>query len=332
MVSFEFPTTVRKVIRNPNMFVKLDLLIVRGLNSKHSVALYELMKDYQGVGKKRCEIEEFRKLMGIKPDQYSIFTMLKQRVLDVAVNEINEKTDIRVEYSLENLGRKVNALLLKVSPKDEKMEEHNAGQSIKEKLHAFGLNDKKIEGLLKKHDEQYLWANIGIVEEQLKKGKITNTTGYLLKSFENDFRPLETEYDQSRRQESAEKESEDQARKEREEHHQYLLQAFEQRKQERINARAALLSQDELDHLKEEFIQNTLSNEIFKRLYQTKGFDNPVVQIQWNKFLAPVLLTEEELDFSNFQATADQNNTLKTAYSSQKKYTENHSPFRMAYL
>ena len=103
MVSFEFPTTVRNVIRNPNMFVKLDLLIVRGLNSKHSVALYELMKDYQGVGKKRCDIVEFRKLMGIKPDQYSIFTMLKQRVLDVAVNEINEKTDIKVEYSLENL-------------------------------------------------------------------------------------------------------------------------------------------------------------------------------------------------------------------------------------
>ena len=46
-VHFEFPTTVRKVVKNPNMFVKLDLLIVRGLNSKHSVALYELMKDYQ---------------------------------------------------------------------------------------------------------------------------------------------------------------------------------------------------------------------------------------------------------------------------------------------
>lgn len=175
-------------------------------------------------------------------------------------------------------------------------------------------------------------ANIAIVEEQLKKGKITNTTGYLLKSFESDFRPLETEYDQVRKQELTEKEFEALANKEREEHFQHLLQSFEQRKQERIIARAALLSPAELDHLKEEFIQNTLSNEIFKRLYQAKGFDNPVIQIQRNKFLAPVLLTEEELDFSNFQATAGQNNALKTAYSSQKKYSETRSPFRMAYL
>lgn len=62
-ITFEFPSTVRNVVKNPNMFVKLDLLIIRGLNSKHSVALYELMKDYQGIGKKRCEIEEFRSLM-----------------------------------------------------------------------------------------------------------------------------------------------------------------------------------------------------------------------------------------------------------------------------
>jgi plasmid replication initiation protein len=95
--------------------------------------------------------------------------MLKHRVLDVAVNEINEKTDIKVGYTLENVGRKVTALLLNVVPKDEKMVAHNASQSIREKLHEFGVNDKKTEALLKKHDEQYLWANIAIVEEQLKK-------------------------------------------------------------------------------------------------------------------------------------------------------------------
>ena len=61
-VTFEFPSTVLNVVKNPNMYVKLDLLIVRGLTSKHSVALYELMKDYQNIGKYACKIEEFRKL------------------------------------------------------------------------------------------------------------------------------------------------------------------------------------------------------------------------------------------------------------------------------
>lgn len=150
------------------------------------------------------------------------------------------------------------------------MEAHNASQSIREKLHAFGVNDKKIEGLLKKHDEQYLRANIAIVEEQLKKGKITNTTGYLLKSFESDFRPAETEYDQKKRKDLAEQEQESLYNKEKEDEYQQLLQLFEQWKQEHISARAALLSQEEITHLKDEFIQNTLSNEIFKRMYQAK--------------------------------------------------------------
>ncbi len=49
IVIFEFTSTVLKVIKHPNMFVKLNLMIIRDLNSKHSVALYELMKDYQNL-------------------------------------------------------------------------------------------------------------------------------------------------------------------------------------------------------------------------------------------------------------------------------------------
>lgn len=252
------------------MYVKLDLLIVRGLTSKHSVALYELMKDYQSIGKKRCEIDEFRRLMGIKPGQYSIFTMLKHRVLDVAVNEINEKTDIKVGYTLENVGRKVTALLLNVSQKDEKMVSHNASQSIREKLLEFGVNDKKIEELLKKHDEQYLRANIAIVEEQLKKGKITNTTGYLLKSFESDFRATETEFDQRKKKEKAEREKENAGIKESENQRQQLLESFERRKQDRAKSKIAQLSDTEITDYKNEFIQVTISNEMFKRIYEAK--------------------------------------------------------------
>jgi hypothetical protein len=45
-ISFEFPTSILETIKNPNMFVKLDLMIIRGLESKHSIVLYEFIKDY----------------------------------------------------------------------------------------------------------------------------------------------------------------------------------------------------------------------------------------------------------------------------------------------
>ena len=45
-IEFEFPTSIWEAVKNPNMFVKLDLVIIRGLESKHSIVLYEVLKDY----------------------------------------------------------------------------------------------------------------------------------------------------------------------------------------------------------------------------------------------------------------------------------------------
>lgn len=48
-VIWEYPTRVLSVIQHPNMFVRLNLLVIMGLNSKHSVVLYEFLKDYIGL-------------------------------------------------------------------------------------------------------------------------------------------------------------------------------------------------------------------------------------------------------------------------------------------
>jgi hypothetical protein len=122
----------------------------------------------------------------------------------------------------------------------------------------------------------------------------------LLKSFESDFRATETEYDQRKKKQKSKREQEDQAKEEREAMDQQLVDSFERRKQEHIKAKISLLSEIEIASLKDEFVQNTMGNEMFKRIYQTKGFDHPVIQIQRNKFLAPILLTIEELDILNF--------------------------------
>jgi hypothetical protein len=48
-VEFEFPTRILESIQRPQMYAKLDLFIIRDFSSKYSVALYELLKDYQGI-------------------------------------------------------------------------------------------------------------------------------------------------------------------------------------------------------------------------------------------------------------------------------------------
>ena len=65
-LTFEFPSIILDVVKQPNMYVTLNLLVIRGLSSKHSIALYEFLKDYINLGSLSCSIEDFRKLNGHK--------------------------------------------------------------------------------------------------------------------------------------------------------------------------------------------------------------------------------------------------------------------------
>jgi len=75
--------------------------------------------------------------MGIKENQYSIFTMLRKRVLDKAIDEINEKTDIFVSYDLERAGRKVISILLRMKARTKNQLTYHTPHAIEEKLKEF---------------------------------------------------------------------------------------------------------------------------------------------------------------------------------------------------
>ena len=109
-IIFEFPTPILEAVKNPEMYVILNLLIMRGLQGKYSSALYELLQDYKKLGKLHIEVKVLRKILGVAAGQYKVFTMFKKRILDISVSEINEKTDLKVTYSLERQGRKVVAV------------------------------------------------------------------------------------------------------------------------------------------------------------------------------------------------------------------------------
>ena len=78
------------------------------LSSVYAVRLYELVIKWQSVGKTPCfKIDEFRKQMGLGVDEYSTMGNFKARVLDIAVEQINKCTDIKLKYDQEKAGRKI---------------------------------------------------------------------------------------------------------------------------------------------------------------------------------------------------------------------------------
>lgn len=86
------------------MYARLSTRLMRSLQSKHGMALYEVLEDYVNIRERSMTIDDFRTLMGIKPTQYKSISMLRRKVIDVAVRDVNENSDLCVEYDMSKEG------------------------------------------------------------------------------------------------------------------------------------------------------------------------------------------------------------------------------------
>lgn len=119
-VSFSMSEELIKAIDYPAIYGMIDLKVVKQLQSKYAVAIYEFVSDYLKIGKKRVNLDDFKSLMGIDPQTgYKRFSDFKTRVIDPSLKEINEKTSIALWVETIYRGRKAAALEFRFIYKDE---------------------------------------------------------------------------------------------------------------------------------------------------------------------------------------------------------------------
>ena len=95
------------------------------LNSVYSARLYELLIQWRSTGKVPIiDLGDFREQLGIGINEYQRMHHFKARVLEAAIKEINEKTDIKAEYEQHKKGRVISGFSFKFKkkpqPKSEK--------------------------------------------------------------------------------------------------------------------------------------------------------------------------------------------------------------------
>lgn len=119
-VTFSMSEELIKAIDYPHIYGMIDLKVVKQLQSKYAVAIYEFVSDYLKIGKKRVNLDDFKSLMGIDPlTGYKRFSDFKSRVIDPSLKEINEKTSIALSVETIYRGRKASALEFRFIYKDE---------------------------------------------------------------------------------------------------------------------------------------------------------------------------------------------------------------------
>lgn len=106
------------ITRLDGCYTEYELMQVSSLQSEYAIRLYELMMQWKTVGKvPKIELQDLRNKLGVKPEQYQTMCNFKAKVLDHAIKQINDHTDITADYDQHKTGRKVTAFTFKFKQK-----------------------------------------------------------------------------------------------------------------------------------------------------------------------------------------------------------------------
>ena len=112
------PAIIPLITRLEEQFTKYDIQQVSGLSSGYAIRLYELLIAWRSTGKTPIiEIQKFRQKLGVLDTEYKQMNDFKKRVLDIAINQINEKTDIKVKVEQHKTGRAISGFSFKFKQK-----------------------------------------------------------------------------------------------------------------------------------------------------------------------------------------------------------------------
>ena len=88
-------------------FTSYEIEQVANLQSRYAMRLYEFLIRFKTSKKLEISLEDLRFRFGLLEHEYQLMIDFKKRVLDLAVKQINDNTDITVKYEQHKKGRNV---------------------------------------------------------------------------------------------------------------------------------------------------------------------------------------------------------------------------------
>ena len=278
-----------------NRFTKYNLHQVMQLKSSFSIRIYELLKQYENVKERSVLVDDFREMLGIDPEEYPKYGNFKQKVLNVAQKEIEEKTDITFDYEEIKVGRGVGKIRFYIKSKPLQIPQSSEVKVLEnsptsqndpdlEKLTVLLPADYRqkvsIQKLLKtwlvKRGFEYVSRNIEYANDcsnavhpgaNLTKG--SNYRNYLAKTLAGDFGlPYKEDLEVKRK---AEEEAKQKAQEEANAKKQQLEQAKKEKKDhERVRIFHKELTAEALEQLKAEAFSRLIPQQ--QEAVNRKGF------------------------------------------------------------
>lgn len=198
-----YPKIIPYLAELKSHFTKYKLSAVAKFKSEYSIRIYELLKmhEYQASNNnffKIIETSVLRKMLGIT-DKYKNFNNFETDVLKRASKEINEKSDINIEYQKIKKGKIISEIKFICTSKnkiynlnlDKEFIRNTEDEKLKKFLESeFEMLEIKPSVYQKWFDTYSLSLiknNFDYTMKEYALNKIKNIVGYLNKALENNY-------------------------------------------------------------------------------------------------------------------------------------------------
>lgn len=176
-------------------YTKYQLKHAIAMKSAHAIRIYELLKQYEGLGERVVSLDGIRSVCGMKKGQYKLYADIRISVIEIAQREINERTDIEFDYEPVKEGRKVVAIrfTIRQNAKAQEIDPIRDDPALARYLYRLtqnGVAEDRARELLEAHSlEVVAWALDELARRLKARDKIENPAGWLIEAISNDWRP-----------------------------------------------------------------------------------------------------------------------------------------------
>lgn len=99
-------------------FTSYQLEKVGNMTSAHAIRIYEMLAQYREIGDRELNLKWLRNALQIADDEYKLTKNFMVKVLDAAVKQINEHSDLKVSYKPKKTSRAITDFEFKIKEKN----------------------------------------------------------------------------------------------------------------------------------------------------------------------------------------------------------------------
>lgn len=194
--SYAFSASMAEKLYHPDMYSKINLSVLREMKSAHALVLYENCHRYLGIAHTPWwDVDVFRKLMSVdQMTSYKQFKLLNRAVIQPAMKEVNELSNIQLELETKRKGRSVTGLRFLIRPNPQlsligmDSEDDITQTPAYKALLAEGISKTLARAWVLEHDEEYIFDKLDLAGSEAAKGKIRSSkAGFLKAAVEQDY-------------------------------------------------------------------------------------------------------------------------------------------------